>query len=224
MDTITDRVKTKSRVTIKKIRELFHTFKWQENSGRPLDGCAVAVFSGHMIDRPDRKIPRFPAYAEEQVRGELAAIIQKHRIQIACVSCACGGDIIFMEEVLKSGGECFVLPPFPLSETIKNSVDIIPGSNWKERLENILRHENVILSESECDKIDEVPDSAVYDSVNRFLLEAADMIAQNLQLPLYGVTVWNLEKSGLPGGTDSAVALWKAKNIPVEIVTPEIKK
>lgn len=183
----------------------------------------VAVFSGHMIDRPDRKTPRFPAYAEEQVREELAAILQKHRIHTAYVSCACGGDIIFIEEVLKNGGECFILPPLPLEQTIKNSVDIIPGSNWKERLEKILLHENVVLLDAECDEIGEDSDSVVYDFTNRFLLGAAAMKSQNLHFPLYGITVWNLEKSGLPGGTDSAVALWQAKNIPVEIVTPEIK-
>lgn len=183
----------------------------------------IAVFSGHMLDRPGRKTPRFPASAEEQVRQELAAIIQKHNIHIAYVSCACGGDIIFIEEVLKNGGECFILPPLPMEQTIKNSVDIIPGGNWKARLEEILRNEKAILLDAECDEIGEDSDAVVYDFANRFLLGAAMMKSKNLHFPLYGVTVWNLEKSGLAGGTDSAVALWEKKHIPVEIVTPEIK-
>lgn len=183
----------------------------------------VAVFSGHMIDRPGRKTPRFPAYAEDQVRMELAAIIQKQNIHIAYVSCACGGDIIFIEEMLKNGGECFILPPLPLEQTIKNSVDIIPGADWKARLENILQHKNTVLLDAECDEIGEESDSVVYDFANRFLLGAAVMKARDLHFPLYGISVWNLEKSGLPGGTDSAISLWKGKKIPIEIVTPEVK-
>lgn len=88
----------------------------------------------------------------------------------------------------------------------------------------ILLHENVVLLDAECDEIGEDSDAVVYDFANRFILGAAVMKAKNLHFPLYGVTVWNLEKSGLLGGTDSAVSLWQAKNIPVEIVSPEIKQ
>ena len=59
----------------------------------------VAVFSGHMIDRPDRKIPRFPAYTEDQVRMELAAIIQKQNIHQSCLMESAHGF---------SGGVCVI--------------------------------------------------------------------------------------------------------------------
>ena len=115
------------------------------------------------------------------------------------------------------------MPPIPLEQTIKNSVDIIPGADWKARLENILQHKNTVLLDAECDEIGEESDSVVYDFANRFLLGAAVMKARDLHFPLYGISVWNLEKSGLPGGTDSAISLWKGKKIPIEIVTPEVK-
>ena len=184
----------------------------------------VAIFSGHMIDRPERKIPRFPAYAEDQVRKDLAEIVKRNNIRIAYVSCACGGDILFAEEVLKNNGECFILPPLPLESTIRNSVDIIPGADWKARLDRILKNENVVLLEAECDEIGVDDDAIVYDFTNRFLFGAAINRASELHFPMCGVTVWNGEKSGLIGGTDSAIALWKTKNIPLEIVTPEIQK
>lgn len=184
----------------------------------------VAIFSGHMIDRPERKEPRFPAYAEEQVRRELEKVIRQNNIRIAYVSCACGGDILFMEEVLKAGGECVILPPLPLQETIRNSVDIIPGANWKERLETILQNGNVLLLDAECDEIGEEDDAIIYDFTNRYLFGMAQHKAATLNLPICGVTVWNRKKSGLIGGTDSAVALWEAKNIAIHIITPEINK
>ncbi|MBQ7402968.1 MAG: hypothetical protein IJW05_05970 [Lentisphaeria bacterium] len=184
----------------------------------------IAVFSGHMIDSPERMIPRFPADAEEQVREKLAEIVRKYNIRIAYVSCACGGDILFIEEVLKNGGECFILPPVSLESTIRNSVDIIPGADWRGRLEKILQNDNVVLLESECEELGVEDDVIIYDFSNRFLFGAAILRAEMLHFPLCGVSVWNGEKSGMTGGTDSAIALWKAKGIPVEIVTPEIKK
>ncbi len=185
---------------------------------------AVGIFSGHMIDRPERKTPRFPAYAEEQVRRELASIIRKRNIRIAFSSCACGGDILFLEEVLKAGGECFIVPPLPLNETIVNSVDIIPGADWKERLFAIFRNENVFVFEPECDEIGVDDDAIVYDFTNRYILGIAAFRSQTLHFPLFGVTVWNGERSGLTGGTDSAISLWQQKNIPLDIITPEIRK
>ena len=184
----------------------------------------IGIFSGHMIDRPERKSPRFPAYAEEQVRGELAAVIRKRNIRIAFSSCACGGDILFLEEVLKAGGECFIVPPLPLDDTIANSVDIIPGANWKERLFAIFRNENVFVFEPECDEIGVDDDAIVYDFTNRYILGIAAFRSQTLHFPLFGVTVWNGEKSGLVGGTDSAIAHWQQRNIPLDIITPEIRK
>lgn len=184
----------------------------------------VAIFSGHMIDRPDRKTPRFPPYAEEQVRRDLAGIIRSQNIRIAFVSCACGGDILFIEEILKNGGECFILPPLPLDKTIKNSVDIIPGADWKQRLEKIMENEDCVMLEPESDEIGVEDDAMVYDFTNRVLLGLAINWAQRSFFPLCGIAVWNREKSGLIGGTDSAVALWMDKKIPVKIVAPEIKK
>lgn len=198
--------------------------EWIEKIETAMNLPGIAIFSGHMIDRPNRKTPRFPAYAEEQVRRELAKIIHDKNIQIAYVSCACGGDIIFAEEVLKAGGECIIQPPLPLEQTIKNSVDIIPGSNWVDRLQQIISHENTLLLEAECDEIGVEDDAIIYDFTNRYLFGCALHKAYVLHFPLRGVTVWNLEKSGLTGGTDSAVALWQTKNITIDIVTPEIKK
>ena len=212
--------------TLKQFYMLGENFKPEEMNliVEKMNLPCIAIFSGHMIDRPERKVPRFPAYAEEQVRTELAAAVKKYNIHYAYVSCACGGDILFIEEVLKNNGMCFILPPLPLEAAIQNSVDIIPGANWKERLERILAHDNVILLESECDEIGVEDDAIVYDFTNRFLLGSALHRASALHFPMCGVTVWNQEKSGLTGGTDSAVALWQDKNFPIEIITPEIKK
>ena len=180
----------------------------------------IAVFSGHMIDRPDRPNPRFPASAEDMVRQSLREIVSKRKIKIAFASCACGGDILFLEEVLSAGGECIVVPPLPLKTTIRNSVAFAPG-DWEARLRAIRGNPKVRLLAPECDETGE-NDAIVYDFANRYLLGLATLKSRELGFPLFGVCVWDGKESGLIGGTDSAVRLWREQELPIEIVTPEV--
>lgn len=182
----------------------------------------IAVFSGHMIDRPNRPVPRFPVTAEGEVRRSLRRIIANRVIRIGFASCACGGDILFLEEVLSAGGECIVVPPLPLEVTIRNSVAFAPG-NWESRLKAILANQKTRLLAPECDETGE-NDEIVYDFANRYLLGLATLKSNELGFPLFGVCVWDGRESGLPGGTDSAVKLWRRYELPIEIITPEVKR
>lgn len=182
----------------------------------------IAVFSGHMIDRPDRPNPRFPISAEENVRHTLREIIDRQKIKIAFASCACGGDILFLEEALSAGGECIIVPPLPLKTTIRNSVAFAPG-DWEERLKTILANPKTRLLAPECDETGE-NDAIVYDFANRYLLGLAILKSRELGFPLVGVCVWDGKESGLMGGTDSAIRLWREQKLPIEIVTPEVKQ
>ena len=74
-----------------------------------------------------------------------------------------------------------------------------------------------------CDETGE-NDAIVYDFANRLLLGLAILKARALGFPLLGVCVWDRRESGLGGGTDSAVKLWREQNMDVEIVTPEVGK
>src|SRR4029079_10210203 len=74
---------------------------------------SVVVFSGHMIDHPERPDPRFPAdpQLEERVRASLDASLDRMRAVIGYVSGACGGDILFAEALLARQGELHVVFP-----------------------------------------------------------------------------------------------------------------
>lgn len=181
---------------------------------------SIAVFSGHMIDRPGRKIPRFPPSAIPQVTRELADIINKHKILVSYSSCACGGDIIFMEEVLNAGGKCYIVPPQNMKDTIASSVDVIPDSDWSRRLQDIIQNPNAVLLEPECEIIPQ-GDNVSYQFCNEYMLGLALLKAKSTSFNLLGVTVWNGEKSNLNGGTDSAVELWNNHNLQLAIVKPD---
>ncbi len=178
----------------------------------------VAVFSGHMIDAPGRGTPRFPPSAEEGVRQRLRAAIHARRVAYGYASCACGGDILFLEEVLAAGGRVVIAPPLPLEKAIRNSVAFAPGQ-WTERLNAVIAHPCATLLEAECDESGE-NDNLVYDFCNRYLFGLASLKARETSFPLRGICVWNGVASGLPGGTDSAVDEWRKAGVETKVIAP----
>ena len=133
--------------------------------------------------------------------------------------CACGGDILFLEAVLESGGRVVVVPPLPLEKAIARSV-AFAGSDWVERLRRVLADSSATVLEAECDETGE-NDGIVYDFCNRYLAGLALLKARQLGFPARGVCVWDGSESGLAGGTDSAVRLWRDAGMEVDAVEPE---
>lgn len=95
------------------------------------------VFTGHRIDRPDRKEPRFPAAKEPVAAAEIGAAIDaiaaEHRGDVLGVSgAASGGDILFHEACLARGIPSLVYLALPPDEFAKRSVND-GGEEWTRR-------------------------------------------------------------------------------------------
>ncbi|HEX7153388.1 MAG TPA: TRAFs-binding domain-containing protein [Thermoanaerobaculia bacterium] len=97
----------------------------------------VILFSGHMIDAPDRPSPRFPydkeAIAAQKI-GEALDALGAGPGDLALSQAAAGGDLLFLEECRRRGVRCQVLLPFPEAAFISKS--ILPsegGDRWRDR-------------------------------------------------------------------------------------------
>src|SRR5262245_27530751 len=100
------------------------------------------LFTGHMIDLPERKEPRFPPSLEEPARAAIAAEIERWRTRASLqgfASGARGGDILFHEECRKRGIETVVVLPFEPEQFVQRSVEGIPGSDWPARFWRLWR-------------------------------------------------------------------------------------
>ena len=155
---------------------------------------------------------------EERVREAIRRTLEAHPVAVGYASCACGGDILFLEEVLRAGGRVVVLPPLPLPAAIEGSV-AFAGADWVERLHRLLDSPAATLLDAEGDATGE-DDNLLYDYCNRQLAGLAVLKARQLELPLRAMAVWNGVESGLPGGTDSAVARWHGLDIPIDVIPP----
>ena len=97
----------------------------------------VILFSGHMIDAPEREKPRFPptleAAASQRIEYALAEL-QAGADDLALCQAAAGGDLLFLEACQRRQVRCQVLLPFEEAEFIRRSIQrSIQGDRWRER-------------------------------------------------------------------------------------------
>ncbi len=175
----------------------------------------VAVFSGHMIDRPGRAGPRFPPRLEAPVFEALREKLKKLDVGFGFSSAACGSDLIFLEALLERGGEAHVVLPFESQLFIRDSVQIIPGANWVDRFQDVMARarEAVIVSGQ---KLSEA--SVSYDYANQVMLGLAIIRAEQLGTELIPVAVWDGTQGDGGGGTASNVEQWQKLGYTVELI------
>ena len=101
----------------------------------PFEPRYVFLFSGHMIDAPDRKEARFPpdkeGIAAEAIARKLDEIGAGQK-DLALCGGACGGDILFAEACNNLGLRLEIRIPFDEPTFLKNSVTFAGGS-WRDR-------------------------------------------------------------------------------------------
>jgi tetratricopeptide (TPR) repeat protein len=104
----------------------------------------VLLFSGHMIDAPDRPEPRFPADKEKIAAASIAGTLEKLQAgaeDLALCGGACGGDLLFAEAALERGVKLELRLAFDEPTFLQKSVSFAPG-NWTERFFNVKSHPN----------------------------------------------------------------------------------
>jgi hypothetical protein len=95
----------------------------------------VLLFSGHMIDAPDRAEPRFPPDKEGLAADAIATVLgslDAGREDLAICGGACGGDLLFAEAALARGAGLEIYIPFDEAQFLERSVDFA-DADWHAR-------------------------------------------------------------------------------------------
>ena len=166
----------------------------------------VFLFSGHMIDRPDRPQPRFPAdkaaIAAARI-GDALDTLGAAPGDIAFAQAAAGGDILFGEACVERGLRLHILLPLPEADFINAS--ILPsaeGETWRQRyfaLRDKLSTPIRILPPSRGNNSAPTNPFAL---CNRWLLDSA--LAQGAE-HLAFICLWNGDAGDAAGGTADMV-------------------
>jgi hypothetical protein len=169
----------------------------------------VLLFTGHRIDAPDRKTPRFPAAKEKHARAMIFEAVKNEKAKakgpvFGIAGGACGGDILFHEicEALEIPSQMYLV--LPKNDYIKVSV-AEGGPDWVERFNRLYdKMKPKILSDS-----DRLPrwlrtkkDYNIWQRSNLWMLHNALFISQD-HLSL--IALWNGATGDGPGGTEDMV-------------------
>ncbi|WP_298234931.1 hypothetical protein [uncultured Azohydromonas sp.] len=104
---------------------------------RPREPRQVLLFSGHMVDAPDRAEPRFPPQKVVAAARRIAEVLdglQAGPQDLALCQAAAGGDLLFLEACEQRGVRCEVLLPFEEPEFIRRSIEPVAGGRqWLAR-------------------------------------------------------------------------------------------
>ena len=188
--------------------------------GRPdvFDECfpipKLVVFSGHMIDAPDRRTPRFPPSKEAEIKELLEKQLAAMNAGIGFASAASGSDILFLEAMLARGGTIHLVLPWPAEEFVKTSVAVAGDGTWEERFHKVLDRAASIRVLGEL----YMPGSATgFEYCNLAMTGLARLFARSLDLEITPLAVWD-GYAGAPGGTGSFVRYWRTHRVPVKVV------
>jgi len=173
---------------------------------RSLPVPSVMIFAGHMVDLPGRPAPRFPDAAAEGVKTRIRAHVSRLGDIVAFASAACGSDILFLEAILENGGRAHVVLPYDQHRFVADSVDIIPGGNWKARFDAVLARASSVTTVS----MQKLPLGGVsYVHANKVLVGMALLQSDRFVTTVAPLAVWDGKRGDDEGGTASMVDLWK---------------
>ncbi len=172
----------------------------------------MVVFAGHMIDRRHARPPRFPPAREGEVRARVVAGLRALRPGFGICSAACGGDLIFIEEMLglDPRPEVHVILPWREEDFIASSVEYLKDGYWTDKLVEILHGVTSVsfLSQQTEPRPDVSGYELGFEHLTRCINGLSLLRARTLGLAVHPLVLWDGEE-GRPGGTGSFVRGWE---------------
>jgi hypothetical protein len=177
------------------------------------------LFTGHMIDSADRRVPRFPAWAEERARDAIRQAVARiaearNGTTIGLAGGASGGDLLFHEACAELNIPTRILLALPLDDFIRASV-APAGPGWVERLHALIAErspENLRIMGGKDGQLDGETDN-VWQRANLWIIEEAVALAPEGTL----LALWDGQTGDGPGGTEhfvTAARRWGVRIAP----------
>ncbi|MBZ9919990.1 MULTISPECIES: hypothetical protein [unclassified Mesorhizobium] len=176
------------------------------------------LFTGHMVDKPGRPKPRFPADLEKAASMRIVEAIRSHvpirppttEAVMGFASGAMGGDILFHEQCRAHGIRTTIVLPFSPDVFVRTSVQGIPHSNWEHRFWQLWND----TPEARRETMDLPETDEAYGSCNIRLFELARRHGK-----VHLIALWDGKSSDGPGGTADLVARASQSSKP-DIIEP----
>jgi len=174
----------------------------------------IVAFTGHMIDHPERKNPRFPPELEKETKKKLFSTLDSINAGIGYSSVACGSDILFVECMQERNAEMNIILPFDREDFIKTSV-AFAGDEWVQRAKRAMEKSSIIINVTGGKYLG---DDVLFDYANSIIMGKALLRSEVLETEPVLVAVWDGKKQAGSGGTSEFIQVWESKKLPIKTV------
>jgi hypothetical protein len=185
------------------------------------------VGTGHRIDAPGRKTPRFPntddaiAKARSWLRQELEAEKTKTTGAVSAFGGAASGtDLLFHEVCAELNIPSTVVLPIPREDYCQQSV-MDGGPDWVEKFNRLLDTKPLIVLSDSAELpvwAASIPKYGVFQRGNIWMMENA--LLRNADVTL--VALWNGQAGDGPGGTADMVNLAQSHGAKVCVKNSDV--
>jgi hypothetical protein len=158
---------------------------------------SVVLFSGHMIDAPDRRTPRFAANKAPVAAAAIAEALTGIGVtqgDLAICGGACGGDLLFAEACLARAMALELYIPFDEPTFLANSVDFA-DSDWHDRYLAVKSRATLHVMPNELGLLPAGENA--YERNNRWMLDSALRFGAE---KLAFISLWDGQGGDGPGG------------------------
>ena len=167
------------------------------------------LFTGHMIDKPGRKEPRFPSEKEAAVREKIREKVLEEKNKIngpvtGIAGSACGGDILFHEVCDELGIKTQLLLALPADKFKTESV-AFAGTAWIERFDSLyhkLPHQTLCDTKELPVWLQKKNDYTIWERNNLWELHSA-LVNGGMKMSL--IALWDGQGGDGAGGTEHMV-------------------
>ncbi|MEI7729732.1 MAG: adenylate/guanylate cyclase domain-containing protein [Verrucomicrobiota bacterium] len=178
----------------------------------------VVAFTGHMMDRPGRTPPRFLPAKEQGVRAAIRKKLNTLSPKYGFSSAPCGGDILFLEEMLGLKREIHIVLPYEIEQF---KADCVTGfqhnrdHDWGVRFDQILQKATSVTILSKYRAENNVMAS---ECCNRTVLGMGLIKAKAMGTQLALLALWDGWSGDAIGGTRTMVNLAISLGVRVEYI------
>ncbi|WP_442508904.1 tetratricopeptide repeat-containing protein [Novipirellula sp. SH528] len=177
---------------------------------------SVAIFTGHLIDRPGSET-RFPHERIDSVRSQINACLAENRVGFGYSAAASGGDLLFLGAIEQRDAESHIVLPLGKELFVQLSVAGDPNHDWEKEFEQAMDRAAHVMVVNDFSRTD---DPLQFEYANQVMTGLAMLHARSLGAKIIPIAVWDGKPARGPGGTGSLVETWRQMGWTPHVINP----
>src|SRR5258708_26459576 len=206
------------RWTSEQAKRVCESLDWDFSLLKKIFGVPeVIIFSGHMVDAPGRRAPRFPVQYVDAVAEQIRLTLDSVGAQIGISSAACGSDLLFIEAMLAREADIQVVLPWRKEEFKQTSV-LVGGDEWARRFDRALEEATSVTYLSQQG----APSGNLgYVYCNDCMNGMALLRSEKLGSDVRPLAVWDGRRGDRLAGTSTFLAFFSSQAPPSQVPVPD---